>query len=492
MSINKNKDKIYQTVSYGSSGSSAEMVQTLLNSKGYNLTVDGIVGAKTQSAIKDFQQKNGLAVDGIVGNDTWSALTGETGSTTGSTPTSTAVSAPTAKPLPTAPTYDTTSWDSTTKGKQALGAYNDAKDAVNKHGDFKYANQAQLDSIMNSILNRDKFSYDFNEDAFYQQYKDKYIKQGKMAMADVMGQAAAMTGGYGNSYAATAGSQAYQASLEQLNDIIPELYQMAYDRYNQEGQDLYNKYGLLADDYERGYGEHQDKYNKLMDALGIARSDYYDGGDVFRAEQSNKNNVLGQQFSDAMTLWNSENDNAWKTAQWNEDARRYAEEFAYQKARDEVADSQWQKQFDYAKERDAVADSQWEKSFAASTAKSSGGTGGGGGGNISYNNGADDKGTFHKATFSRTDSDGNNVFYINGKEYTYAPGVNPYTGSTNKDVKNGTFSNGYQPNNVNGAKLSKTGITDVVNGVTQNVWKTPDGTKWIWDGTQNKYLRYED
>ena len=70
--------------------------------------------------------------------------------------------------------------------------------------------------------------------------------------------------------------------------------------------------------------------------------------------------------------------------------------------------------------------------------------------------------------------------------------MNPYTGTKNGDIKYGTFNNGYQPNNVGGQKLSKTGITDVVNGVTQNVWKTPDGRKWIWDGTINRYLEYDD
>ena len=92
------------------------------------------------------------------------------------------------------------------------------------------------------------------------------------------------------------------------------------------------------------------------------------------------------------------------------------------------------------------------------------------------------------------DEFGNNVFQYGagGKTFSFAKGVNPYTGSTNPDVKNGTFKNGYQPNNINGEKLTKTGITDVINGVTQNVWKTPDGRKWIWDGTRNEYLVYYD
>ena len=81
--------------------------------------------------------------------------------------------------------------------------------------------EAALKEAMDRINNREKFSYDLNGDALYQQYKDKYIQQGKMAMQDTMGQAAALTGGYGNSSAATAGNQAEQAQLNNLNDISP-------------------------------------------------------------------------------------------------------------------------------------------------------------------------------------------------------------------------------------------------------------------------------
>ena len=70
--------------------------------------------------------------------------------------------------------------------------------------------RGQLDDIMNRIMNREQFNYDLNADALYQQYKDQYIHGGNLAMQDTMGQATAMTGGYGNSYAQSAGQQTYQ------------------------------------------------------------------------------------------------------------------------------------------------------------------------------------------------------------------------------------------------------------------------------------------
>ena len=139
-----------------------------------------------------------------------------------------------------------------------------AKDALDKLGEAKWyygtdadGNPILGDDVLNGFMsdyqNRDKFSYDFNTDALYQQYKDKYIKQAKMASADVMGQAAAMNGGYGSSYAQTVGNQAYQAQIGQLNDVIPELYQLAYDKYNQQGQDMLNMISLLRGEREFDY-----------------------------------------------------------------------------------------------------------------------------------------------------------------------------------------------------------------------------------------------
>jgi peptidoglycan hydrolase-like protein with peptidoglycan-binding domain len=50
-------------------------LQNLLRNKGYTtVTVDGIFGAKTTQAVKDFQTKNGLTADGVVGTKTWAAL----------------------------------------------------------------------------------------------------------------------------------------------------------------------------------------------------------------------------------------------------------------------------------------------------------------------------------------------------------------------------------------------------------------------------------
>lgn len=204
-------------------------------------------------------------------------------------------------------------YDAYKEGDAVVGA----KTALDTHltqkpGAYQSQWQTQIDDVLSKINGREKFSYDVNGDALYQQYKDKYIQQGKLAMQDTMGQAAAMTGGYGNSYAATVGNQAYQAHLSQLNDIIPELRQMAYDMYKQEEQSLYNQYGLLTDREKTDYGRHRDTVSD------------------FNTER----NYLAGRYDSERTY----------------DYGKYADDksYAYNEHRNAIADEQWQKQFDLA------------------------------------------------------------------------------------------------------------------------------------------------
>lgn len=131
--------------------------------------------------------------------------------------------------------------------------------------------QDQLKDTANKIINREKFSYDLNGDALYKQYKDRYIQQGKQAMMDTMGQVQAMTGGYGNSYAQTVGQQTYQGYLQGMNDQVPQLYQIALDKYTREGADMRDNMNMMMQQDNIDYGRYRDQladqdaaYNKLM------------------------------------------------------------------------------------------------------------------------------------------------------------------------------------------------------------------------------------
>ena len=130
----------------------------------------------------------------------------------------------------------------------------------------------QLLDVYNQIVGRDKFSYNVNEDALYRQYADQYTMQGKLAMMDTMGQAAALTGGYGSSYGQAAGQQAYQGYLQRLNEVVPELYGMALDQHNQEGQDLLNQYSMLGQLRDTEYGRYQDAMDRYWQDVSYQKN----------------------------------------------------------------------------------------------------------------------------------------------------------------------------------------------------------------------------
>ena len=74
--------------------------------------------------------------------------------------------------------------------------------------------------VLKQLDARAPFSYDPNEDTLYRRYAEQYQKNAKKAMEDTLGKAATLTGGYGNSYAASAGQQSYQSHLQALKQSL--------------------------------------------------------------------------------------------------------------------------------------------------------------------------------------------------------------------------------------------------------------------------------
>lgn len=361
----------YNTLTKGSTGADVKKLQQNLIDKGYDLGktgADGKYGAKTQAAVTQYQKDNKLTVDGMAGKQTQGALYTVPKTTTAAGNKQTMelnAGAPTGNkqtmelnagaPAGTKELYsdnnngsgvgvgagvgagagvgqgNKTTNETDPLAPPAATAYDPATDTAYQSAlatllqvqqtapTYKDSYSSQLQDVYNKIVNREKFSFDVNSDAMYQQYKDQYIAQGKLAMADTMGQAAAMNGGYGSSYGQSVGQQAYQGYMQQLNDRVPELYGMALDRYNQEGQDMLNQYAMLGDMADDEYAKYQDSLNKYYRDVDMARSEVdkaYDRG--------------------------------------------------YGAYRDSVGDGQWQQSFDHGVEQDKIGNEQWEKSYAES------------------------------------------------------------------------------------------------------------------------------
>lgn len=243
--------------------------------------------------------------------------------------------------------------DAVKRAKENMDAH-----AAQKPAEYTSNWQTLLNNTISQIQNRKPFTYDLNADALYQQYKDMYTTQGQMAMMDTMGQAAALTGGYGSSYGQNVGQQAYNAYLQNLNDKVPELYQLALNKYNQEGDDLYRMYALAGEQESMDYGRYRDSVGDWQ-----AERDFLNG------------------------RYNTERDYDYNrhTADQN---------FQYQLDRDATADAQWDAQFQEAirqyNQDYAFNERKYNDAQAASSGSGSGG--GGGGGNNSSNGNYDTHG----------------------------------------------------------------------------------------------------
>ncbi len=179
----------------------------------------------------------------------------------------------------------------------------------------------EIDSLLSDILNREKFSYSINADPLYEQYREQYVKNGKKAMMDTVGQASALTGGYSNSYALTAGNQAYDEYLSGLNDVVLDLRDRAYEQYQDEGDKLLDDITLLrsldGDDYE-----------KYLDEL----ERYYKDGDYLLKRLTSMSDAEYEQFLASVDAWESDRDYQFDLYTDSLDRQEFEKELAFKKA----------------------------------------------------------------------------------------------------------------------------------------------------------------
>ena len=223
--------------------------------------------------------------------------------------------------------------DAVTQAQQAL-----QNQQANKPGAYQSQWQGQLDSLSGQIQNRDKFQYDVNSDALYQQVMQNYLAQGQQAMMDTMGQAAALTGGYGNSYAQTAGQQQYNNHLLGLTEMVPQVQQMALQQYQMEGDDLMDRYALMMQQDESAYARYQDDLNRYYADLDRAQAAFDNGRDYDYSRFADDRDFGYGKYQDELN-------------------------YQYQLDRDKIADDQWAQQWAYQQERDRIQDEQWQKEY---------------------------------------------------------------------------------------------------------------------------------
>lgn len=237
-------------------------------------------------------------------------------------------------------------------------------------GKTSYSDQVR--DMMDKIMNRDKFSYDVDTDPLFQQALASATNSGKQAMQDTIGQASALTGGYGSTYATTAGNQAYNAYIEDAYDNLPQYYQMSRDAYDKDVEEMYRQYSMLSteDDkeynrnitaYDATYQYRNQKYNDAYTQYRDAKSDAFAMANLELSENSQiVNNAYNMyqassNYADSMyqreyKTWLDSVNQAWQAIQtqrgayesdraFDEGVRRYEQSFAEDVRRFDVGEA---------------------------------------------------------------------------------------------------------------------------------------------------------
>ena len=201
----------------------------------------------------------------------------------------------------------------------------------------KYA--PQMDDLLKQITNPEDFKYEFNGDEMFKYYADLYGENARQASMNAMGQAAALTGGYGNSYAQQVGQQAYQEQMRSLYDRGMELQNAAYQRYRDKLAGQQTAYNYLSAADEAAYGRSRDE-------LG----DWQNERNYLAGQAAAEREFDYGQYANDLQYWTGlaqvENAAYENEAQRQEAIREYEQNFAEEQRQYDTSLAEKQRQYD--------------------------------------------------------------------------------------------------------------------------------------------------
>lgn len=236
----------------------------------------------------------------------------------------------------------------------------------------------QIKDLMGQIQNREDFEYDVDKDQLFQQALASAMGSGKTAMQDTIGQASALTGGYGSTYATSAGNQAYNSFIEDAYNNLPEYYQMALEAYQMEGQEMYQMLDMLntadANEYQRMYNSWQANFdnaqqiwnqdfstweagiNQAYNSANLQLSEHSqhasDLYNLYSAAQEQYESKYAKEYaqwqdmvSQAQTYAQMLNTDWWNQTNFDENVRQYEQTFAENKRQFDAQLAEDQRQF---------------------------------------------------------------------------------------------------------------------------------------------------
>ena len=212
-------------------------------------------------------------------------------------------------------------------GSGSVGSWSGGKFSYEAAPSYASKYQGKIDALTEQILGRAAFEYDPEKDPTYQQYKESYTRNGERAMQDTLGQVSARTGGLASSYAGAAAQQTYDGYMSALADKIPELRQLAYQMYQDEGATKRANLEMLT-------ALEQGDYNKYLTLLGQYNSDRSMDYGIFRDQVG---------------------DSQWQQT-FDRGVLESDRDFLYGVGRDQIADQRYDQEY-----KDSRADVEWQR-----------------------------------------------------------------------------------------------------------------------------------
>lgn len=168
----------------------------------------------------------------------------------------------------------------------------DLLDQIGSFGSFSYdeaptyenAFAQQQKDLLDRILNREDFSWSKETDPQWSSYKKSYLREGDRATANALAQASAASGGRPSSHAVNAATQAGDYYATKLNDVIPTLYQQAYERYLDEYNMKLKDLNTVNQQEQLDYAKYIDRLGQFNTDRGFAYQNYADDYDRLRSQ----------------------------------------------------------------------------------------------------------------------------------------------------------------------------------------------------------------
>ena len=199
----------------------------------------------------------------------------------------------------------------------------------------------ELDRQREAIANRDPFTYDYRQDDLYKSILSQKEKEAEQAYKDGYAQLSRQFDGdipvnMINKLLATKGE-----IIDQADSYIPQLRQMAYDMYNQEGNKMLTDYNLTKQLADEDYAKWKDDQNLIISGL---ENKY--GRDINSRDYDRSVLESDREFNEFVRQYDLEN--ALRQNQFDYEKTYNQMIFEYQKNRDAIEDEFRRKEFDEA------------------------------------------------------------------------------------------------------------------------------------------------